>query len=62
LAARHHPKYVFTYVALGKKGGMVRTGVFEKGKRYPITVEALTTRWLERARLDAREGSLEGID
>lgn len=48
MAARHHPKYVFTYVAQGKKGGKGGTGkdrVFEKGKRYPITVEALTTRW-----------------
>ncbi len=48
MAARHHPKYVFTYVAQGKKGGKRGTGndgVFEKGKRYPITLEALTTRW-----------------
>ncbi len=49
MAARHHPKYVFTYVAQGKKGGKGGTGqgdtVYEKGKRYPITLEALTTRW-----------------
>jgi integrase len=47
-AARHHPKYVFTYIAQGKKGGKGGTGhggIFEKGKRYPITLEALTTRW-----------------
>ncbi len=47
-AARHHPKFVFTYVAEGKKGGKGGTGhggTFEKGKRYPITLEALTTRW-----------------
>jgi hypothetical protein len=38
----------FTYVARGEKGGKGGTGkggVFEKGKRYPITVEALKTRW-----------------
>jgi integrase len=48
IAARRHPKYVFTYVGQGKKGGKGGTGksgTFEKGKRYPITVEALTTRW-----------------
>jgi integrase len=48
IAARHHPRYVFTYKAQGKKGGKGGTGqggVFEKGKHYPITVEALTTRW-----------------
>jgi integrase len=45
MAARCHPKYVFTYVAQGKKGGTGKHGVFEKGKRYPITVEARTTRW-----------------
>jgi integrase len=55
--ARHHPKYVFTYVARGKKGGKGGTGDdngFEKGKRYPITVEALTTRW-QRDRAKAAE-------
>jgi hypothetical protein len=48
LAAKHHPKYVFTYVAQGKrggKGGTGKSGTFEKGRRYPITLEALTTRW-----------------
>jgi hypothetical protein len=36
IAARRHPKYVFTYVARGKKGGKGGTGrdsEFEKGKR-----------------------------
>jgi Phage integrase family len=48
IATRHHSKYVFTYVARGKKGGKGGTGqngAFEAGKHYPITVEALTTRW-----------------
>jgi len=57
IAARQHPKYVFTYVARGKKGGKGGTGDdngFEKGKRYPITVEALTTRW-QRDRAKAAE-------
>jgi integrase len=48
VAAKNHPKYIFTYVARGEKGGKGGTGkggVFEKGKRYPITVEALKTRW-----------------
>jgi hypothetical protein len=38
LAAKHHPKYLFTYVAQGKKdgkGGTGKHGVFEKGRRYP---------------------------
>jgi integrase len=58
IAARHHPKYVFMYVARGKKGGKGGTGqnggVFEKGKRFPITVNALTTRW-QRDRAKAAE-------
>jgi integrase len=48
IAARHHPKYVFTYVARGTKsgkGGRRHGGVFEKGKRYPITLQALTSQW-----------------
>jgi integrase len=48
MAARHHPKWVFTYVARGTKGGKGGTGhggVFEQGKRYPITLQALTSRW-----------------
>jgi integrase len=48
IAAKHHSKYIFTYVAQGTKGGKGGTGksgVFEAGKRYPITLEALTTRW-----------------
>jgi hypothetical protein len=47
IAARHHPKYVFTYVARGKKGGKGGTGQnhMKPGKHDPITVEALTTRW-----------------
>ncbi len=48
IAGKHHSKYVFTYVAQaakGGKGGTGKSGVFEAGKRYAITVEALTTRW-----------------
>jgi hypothetical protein len=48
IAAKHHSKYVFTYVAQrtkGGKGGTGKSGVFEAGKRYSITLEALTTRW-----------------
>jgi hypothetical protein len=44
----HHKEFVFTYKARGKKGGKGGTGQaasYEKDKRYPITVEALTTRW-----------------
>jgi integrase len=44
VAAKNHPAYIFTYMARGEKGGKGGTGkggVFEKGKRYPITVEAL---------------------
>jgi integrase len=47
-AAKHHPHSVFTYVAQGKKGGKGGTGQggeYVAGKRYPITVEQLTTRW-----------------
>jgi integrase len=51
----NHPKYVFTYMARGKKGGKGGTGrggEYVQGKRYPITVENLTTRW-ERDRAKA---------
>jgi hypothetical protein len=42
MAAKYDPKFVFTYVARGKKGGKGGTGIegeFEAGKRYPITLE-----------------------
>ncbi len=45
---KDHPKYVFTYIAKGKKGGKGGTGhggEYVAGKRYPITAEQLTTRW-----------------
>jgi len=35
LAAKHDPKYVFTYEARGKKGGTGKHGVFEKGQALP---------------------------
>jgi integrase len=65
LAAKHHPKYVFTYVARSKKGGKGGTGksgTFEAGRRYPITREALTTRWQrDRAKAAVRMPSVADI-
>jgi integrase len=57
IATRHHSKYVFTYVARGKKGGKGGTGqsgVLVAGKHYPITREALTTRWRRDRAMAAR--------
>jgi integrase len=65
LAAKHDPKYVFTYVAQrdqGGEGGTGKSGDFEKGKRYPITEEALNTRWQrDRAKAALKMPSVAGI-
>ena len=53
---------MFTYKARGKKGGKGGTGQgasYEKDERYPITVEALTTRWQrDRAKAAAQVPSV----
>jgi integrase len=62
-AVKHHPQYVFTYVAeRNKRGGKGRSGDdIVVGKRYPITVEALTTRW-QRDREKAAKGMPSVMD
>jgi integrase len=43
----HHPEFVFTYVARRTRDGLVR------GRRYPITVNGLKTRWRRTRRAAA---------
>jgi integrase len=51
MVANHHPKFVFTYIAERKKKGGKGQDLIA-GQRYPITFEALTTRW-QRDRAEA---------